>query len=182
MRGGAFSSFSQKILVKIRPYDVDWDIEQKARFFDDLRSVDLWDYGACYANIWFFAKWKKKRDDIYCQIYNPINQFCERVKCEHKELHSENQDKVEAAIQRLEELFCVSCRNPFRISGPYLYETTMKALNTWYYDMMYPGESTSRISMRNTRSNLRNGRMLLCIIMFIMMIALASLVSVLIGS
>ena len=137
-----FSSFSQKIIGKIKKYDSDWEVEEKIRFFDDLATVDLWDYGACYANIWFFESWRKKRDDIHKKIYWPIHSFCEAAQKTCNKIHDKDENDIMASIYDLEEKFCIyvtdSTAKIGGVKSNYLYYKTKDELNSWYYDMMYP--------------------------------------------
>lgn len=123
-------------------FTIDWENKEKIGFFDDLATVDLWDYGACFANIWLFEAWKKKRDDIHREIYWPIHSFCEDVQRTSNKIHSRESVDAQACLDTLEREFCIYVADTNAtiggVKGPFLYHKTMRAFNTWYYDLMYP--------------------------------------------
>ena len=173
-----FSSLSQKIIGKIKKYDPDWEVEDKIRFFVLLATVDLWDYGACYANIWFFEAWRKKRDDIHKKIYWPIHSFCEDVQKTCSKIHGKDAINIPASIRNLEEKICIyvtdSTAEIGGVKWNYLYYKTKEELNSWYYDMMYPWKAREELKQtKEYKERIRERKKCLFYVLALICIALS---------
>lgn len=177
----SFSSATKKILYKIREYDADWELEKKIKFFEDMAAIDLFDYGACYAKIWLFNKEAQKK--IHETIYWPIHSFCDNVQKTVKNLPGKEPPVKASEVDTLElqftRILTPGSPNIGSIICAYLFYHTIDALNSWYYDFMYPWkahEEEKRTEKYKEKVRTRK-RILICLcVMAVLFILLFGLV------